>query len=146
MQSPQCLGICHDFTGFPRYSFTVSCEHLEHRSYSSWSTQGSFSGQQAHRVEPFSCIRHSVHCCFCSRTPKGSHTLGATCSPTQLFWNIIPRVFLKSLGEECLLLHTGEHCWLPTVTYWPGYWMSSMDFVSEAVFKSWVEVTPSVFH
>lgn len=146
-ESPQCLVICHGFMGFLRSSFTVSCEHLEHRAQGSCSTQGSSSGQQAHGVEPFSCTRCSVHHCFCLRRAKGSHTAGAPCSPTQLFWNIIARVFQKkSGGKECLLLHTGEHCWLPTATYWPGYWISSMGFFSDAVFKSWVVVTPSVFH
>lgn len=44
-------------------------------------------------------------------------------------------LFQKFWGKECLLLHTGEGSWFPTVTHCSVYWMSSVGFFSDAVFK-----------
>lgn len=79
------------------------------------------------------------------RGPKAVTLQGLHGPPPTFFKPSLLEFFQKIWGKVCLLLHRGEHCWLPKVACWPGYWMSSMGFFSGAVFKSWVEVTFSVF-
>lgn len=100
-ESPHCLGICRGFMGFPRSSFTVSCKHLEHGAYGSWSTQSNPSGQQAQWLEPPSCAGCLVHRCFCLRWSKAVPSQGHPSPPASF-----PEASLglpTSPGDTCLL-------------------------------------------
>lgn len=73
------------------------------------------------------------------RQSRLSHAL-----PSTFFKPSLLEPFQKVWGNVCSTEESTPG--FQNVACWPGCWMSSMAFCCGAVFKSWVEVTPSVFH